>query len=49
MNYKIQGEPTPVVICDLNANETMITEKGSMVLPGGGPEQAGFFAPCLPN
>ena len=31
MNYKIQGEPTPVVICDLNANETMITEKGSMV------------------
>ena len=31
MNYKIQGEPTPVVICDLNAGETMITEKGSMV------------------
>ena len=31
MNYKIQGEPTPVVVCDLNANETMITEKGSMV------------------
>ncbi len=31
MQYKIQGEPTPVVICDLNANETMITEKGSMV------------------
>lgn len=31
MQYKIQGEPTPVVICDLNANETMVTEKGSMV------------------
>ena len=31
MNYKIQGEPTTVVICDLNAGETMITEKGSMV------------------
>ena len=31
MNYKIQGEPTPVVICELNAGESMITEKGSMV------------------
>ena len=31
MKYKIQGEPTPVVICDLNPGETMITEKGSMV------------------
>lgn len=31
MQYKIQGEPTPVVICDLNPGETMITEKGSMV------------------
>lgn len=31
MNYKIQGEPMPVVICELNAGESMITEKGSMV------------------
>ena len=31
MNYEIKGEPMPVVICDLNAGETMITEKGSMV------------------
>ena len=31
MLFRSQGEPTPVVICDLNAGETMITEKGSMV------------------
>ena len=31
MKYNIQGEPMPVVICDLEANESMITEKGSMV------------------
>ena len=26
MNYSIEGEPLPVVICNLEANETMITE-----------------------
>ena len=31
MNYKIVGEPMPVVICDLERDESMITEKGSMV------------------
>jgi len=31
MNYEIKGEPMPVVICNLNAGESMITEKGSMV------------------
>ncbi len=31
MNYKIQGEPMPVVICELEAGESMITESGSMV------------------
>lgn len=31
MNYEIVGEPMPVVICDLNAGESMVTEKGSMV------------------
>jgi len=31
MDYKIQGEPMPVVICELAAGESMITEKGSMV------------------
>ena len=31
MNYQVKGEPTPVVICELNAGESMITEKGSMV------------------
>ena len=31
MNYEIKGEPMPVVICDMEANESMITEKGSMV------------------
>ena len=31
MRYNITGEPMPVVICELNANEAMITEKGSMV------------------
>lgn len=30
MKYEIIGEPMPVVICDVNAGETMITEKGSM-------------------
>lgn len=30
MKYTIEGEPLPVVICDLEANETMITEKGAM-------------------
>ena len=31
MRYQITGEPMPVVICDVEANEPMITEKGSMV------------------
>ena len=31
MKYEIPGEPTPVVICDLESGEPMITEKGSMV------------------
>ncbi len=31
MQYNITGEPMPVVICDLSAGESMITEKGSMV------------------
>ena len=30
MKYNIEGEPLPVVICELDANETMITEKGAM-------------------
>ena len=29
MNYNIEGEPLPVVICNLGANETMITEKAA--------------------
>ena len=31
MRYEIAGESTPVVICDLNDGESMITESGSMV------------------
>ncbi len=31
MNYKIMGEPTPVVICNLDAGEGMITQNGAMV------------------
>ena len=31
MEYKIQGETTPVVICQLSPGESMVTEKGSMV------------------
>lgn len=31
MKYKVQGDPMPVVICEMEANESMITEKGSMV------------------
>lgn len=30
MQYKIEGSPLPVVICTLDANESMITERGSM-------------------
>ncbi len=30
MKYTIQGEPLPVVICELEAGEKMITESGSM-------------------
>ena len=30
MKYSIEGEPLPVVICELDANEKMITEKGAM-------------------
>ncbi|NLZ82838.1 MAG: TIGR00266 family protein [Clostridiales bacterium] len=29
-NYNIYGEPLPVVTCNLEAGETMITERGSM-------------------
>lgn len=31
MRYNIQGEPMPVVICQLESGESMITERGSMV------------------
>ncbi|MCQ2405330.1 MAG: TIGR00266 family protein [Clostridia bacterium] len=31
MDYKIIGEPMPVVTCELAAGESMITERGSMV------------------
>lgn len=30
MKYKIVGEPLPVVICDVEPGETLITESGSM-------------------
>ena len=30
MKYEIKGEPLPVVICQLEAGETMITESGAM-------------------
>lgn len=30
MKYSIEGTPLPVVICDLEEGETMITEKGAM-------------------
>ena len=30
MKYEIKGEPMPVVICELEPGETMITEAGSM-------------------
>ena len=30
MQYRIQGAPMPVVICELAPNEQMITERGSM-------------------
>lgn len=30
MKYNIQGDNLPVVICELDANESMITERGAM-------------------
>ena len=30
MRYQIQGDTLPVVICELNPGERMITESGSM-------------------
>ena len=30
MKYSIEGEPMPVVICELQAGESMITERGAM-------------------
>ena len=30
MKYQIVGEPMPVVICNLDQGESMITERGSM-------------------
>ena len=30
MKYSIEGEPLPVVICEMEANEMRITEKGAM-------------------
>ena len=30
MKYRIEGTPMPVVICELEAGENMITERGSM-------------------
>lgn len=30
MEYKIEGQTLPVVVCQLNAGESMITERGSM-------------------
>ena len=35
MQYEIKGEPMPVVICQVAAGESMITERGSMVLSTG--------------
>jgi len=30
MKYKVEGEPLPVVICEVEAGECLITERGSM-------------------
>ena len=30
MKYSIEGEPLPVVICNMEAGEKMITESGAM-------------------
>ena len=30
MKYEIKGEPMPVVICELENGETMISESGAM-------------------
>lgn len=31
MQYEIKGEPTPVVVCNVEAGESLICEKGAMV------------------
>lgn len=30
MRFNIEGEPMPVVVCELESGEMMITEKGAM-------------------
>ena len=30
MKYQIVGEPLPVVICDVDAGQSLISEKGAM-------------------
>lgn len=32
MNYEVKGGSFPVVVCQLENGESMITEKGAMVL-----------------
>ena len=36
MRYRIEGETLPVVICELDAGESMITESGAMAWIGSG-------------
>ena len=36
MEYQIEGAPLPVVICQLEAGETMLPRSVSMVSPSGG-------------
>ena len=50
MQYSIEGEPLPVVICNLAPGETMITEKGAMswMSPNMRMESARCSEECFP-
>ena len=45
MEYQIEGAPLPVVICQLEAGETMLTERGSMSWM----TLKNFLVRCLPD
>ena len=49
MNYTIEGAPLPVVICNLEGGETMLTEKGAMSWMSPNMKMETTFASSFPG